>query len=344
MQSREIHADFCVFGDGVGAVTAALSAARHGADTVLILQDEPGACFTDQDTVKNERNLRILYGAAEVQSAGDRILSVTVADREVHAPVFAQCRRGDFLAAVALPDMDMLSEQMLPAGEEYARVISCFTDENETLYGVLCDCVCDGDFVNLYRADSVDTELAKEVGTAAAVGAKYGALPCVVFAEHMAELTQTLLYDGAFLPHIRRTVSEAARTAELSCDDAVSGDILNLRTGIDRNSPIYGEGDQGFTMAIGATVEYHMDEPVNVTRARIVFDDERDRYCHEYALARVYALEIEADGEWEGILFENENWRRLVTAAICRPITGIRLTVMETWGAEDVHLFSFDFE
>ena len=47
---------------------------------------------------------------------------------------------------------------------------------------------------------------------------------------------------------------------------------------------------------------------------------------------------------WEGVLFENENARRLVTAAICRPVTRIHLTVMETWGARGVHLLRFDFE
>ena len=334
MSKEELIAQFCVFGESDGAMGVALSAARHGADTVLILPDG-----TAPDRGKAERNLRILYGTAEMRFAEDtRIHSATVGGKTVIAPVFAQCRRGDFLGAVALSGMDTLSEQLLSGREEYARVIECFTDENETLYGVLFDCVCDPSCVNLYRADGTDAALASAVGTAAAIGAKYGVLPCEVFADHMDELTQTLLYDGAFLPHIRRTVSEAARTAELSCDDAVSGDILNLRTGIDTNSPLYGEGDQGFTMAKGATVEYHMDEAVDVTRARIVFDADGD------ALAKVYALEIEADGAWEGILFENENRRRLVTAAICRPITGIRLTVMETWGAQNVHIFAFDFE
>ncbi len=334
MSKEELFAQFCVFGEGVGAMGVALSAARHGTDTVLILPDG-----TSPEAGKAERNLQILYGTAEVRCAEDnRIQSVTAGEKTVLAPVFAQCRSGDFLGAVALSGIDTLSEQLLSGREEYAHVISCFTDENETLYGVLYDCVCDPSCVNLYHADGMDASLAKAIGTAAAIGAKHGALPCEVFADHMDELTQTLLYDGAFLPHIRRTVSEAARTAELSCDDAVSGDILNLRTGIDGNSPLYGEGDQGFTMAAGASVEYHMDEPVDVSRARIVFDADGD------ALAKVYALEIEADGEWEGILFENENRHRLVTAAICRPITGIRLTVMQTWGAENVHIFAFDFE
>ncbi len=332
MSKMELHAEFCVFGEGEGAIAAALSAAQHGADTVLILQDE--------GTVNiNERNLRVLHGTADALCAKEsRLLSVTTAETTVLASAFARFRHGEILAAIALPDKEVLSEQSLPAGE-FTRVIRCTLREDEALYGVLFDSVCDSELVNLYRGDGADNAIGQVIGTAAAIGVKYGALPSAVGAEHMTELHETLLYDGAFLPHIRRTVSEDACDAELSCDDTVSGDILNLRTGIDQNSPIYGDGDQGFTMAVGATVEYHMDEEAEVSRARIVFDDTTDR-----SLAKVYALEIESNGEWEGILFENENRRRLITAAICRPITGIRLTVMETWGAENVHLFSFDFE
>ena len=118
MSKNELFAQFCVYGEGVGAVALALAAAQHGADTVLILHGEPEASFADWDTVENERNLRVLYGTAEDLHMEDcRLLSVTAAENEVQAQAFAQCRSGDFLGAVALPDMDTLSEQLLPEGE-----------------------------------------------------------------------------------------------------------------------------------------------------------------------------------------------------------------------------------
>ncbi|MBE6559695.1 MAG: FAD-dependent oxidoreductase [Ruminococcaceae bacterium] len=211
--------------------------------------------------------------------------------------------------------------------------------------------------------------IGQAVGTAAAIARKYETSPRGVYESHLDELQQTLMYDDCFLPWCRRTVSEAALAAELSCDDAVSGDILNLRSGIDRNNAIYGEGEQGFTMGIGASVEYHMDEPTEVSRVRVIFDSDLDRItlpgdkcerthsmrgasltpespvmCMPKTLAKVYSLEIETENGWEGVLFETENLRRLVTAPVCRKVTGIRLAVMETWGADDVHIMSFDFE
>lgn len=206
------------------------------------------------------------------------------------------------------------------------------------------------------------------VGTAASVALKYKTSPRGVYEAHIGELQQTLLYDDCFLPGVRREVSDDALNAVLECDDAVCGDILNLRSGIDRNNATWGEGDQGFTMHVGASVEYHMAELTPVSRVRVVFDSDlnRDtlpgdsterthgtRACTKpdspvmtmpQTLAKVYALEVETESGWEGILFETENIRRLITAPICRDVTGIRLTVMETWGAENVHILSFDFE
>ena len=210
--------------------------------------------------------------------------------------------------------------------------------------------------------------IGQAVGTAASVAVKYGTSPRGVYEEHLEELQQTLMYDDCFLPYCRRTVSDTCLAAELSCDDAVSGDILNLRNGYDRTHVLYGEGDQGFTMSVGAAVEYHMEQPTDVSRVRIVFDSDLNRdtlpgdQCERThlmrgntkddspvmampaTLAKVFSLEVETESGWEGILFENENIRRLITAAVCRPVTGIRLTVMDTWGADDVHVMSFDFE
>ena len=111
-----------------------------------------------------------------------------------------------------------------------------------------------------------------------------------------------------------------------------------------------------------------MDEATEVSRVRVVFDSDLDRVTlpgdrveqqHSMranvkpdspvmtmpkTLAKVFALEVETENGWEGIIFETENLRRLITLPICRPVTGIRLTVMETWGAENVHIMSLDFE
>lgn len=378
---KTVRAEFCVIGGGVGAYCAAIAAARHGVRTVLIREDGEFspvtaamcgglgeeialACRHAADCADafaqfaaREKKLTVLTAAFDgTETDGARILSVRAVDGDGAVAVYADSfalpespqagetgERGEIHALIG----DEISEQTLPAEDEFSRVVAFRIRETDgTPCGVSFDELYARKAENLYclgepsdaRDAAHDAVLGQAIGTAAAIGVKYRTTPRGVGENHMRELQETLLYDDAFLPHIRRTVSEAALSAELGCDDTVSGDILNLRTGIDRSSPIYGAGDQGFTAAIGASVEYHMDEAVDVTRARIVFDADGD------ALAKVYALEVESDGQWEGILFENENTRRLVTAAICRPITGIRLTVMETWGAQNVHIFAFDFE
>ncbi len=196
--------------------------------------------------------------------------------------------------------------------------------------------------------DGTRTALGQAIGTAAAVAKKHGVTPAGVYASHLLELLETLQYDDCFLPYRARTVSEGARDALLSCDDTVSGDILHLRSGLDRSHPTYGEGDQGFVVNPGGALEYQMDTPALVTRVRIVFDSDLDRPADSAlmppSLGRAFALEVESEGEWEGVLFETDNSRRLLTASICRPVTGIRLSLLSTWGEATVRLFSFDFE
>lgn len=260
----------------------------------------------------------------------------------------------------------------------------CLQVQSKSPYGIPYRCLYSRNIENLFfagrnismthaamsssRVMATCATLGQAVGTAASVAVRFGTTPRGVYDAHLAELQQTLLYDDCFLPRIRREVSEAALAATLECDDAVSGDILNLRSGIDRNNHTWGEGEQGFTMREGAAVEYHMDEPVEVSRVRVVFDSDLNRVtlpgdgierAHSMrsnvkpdspvmtmpkTLARAFALEIETENGWEGVLFETENMRRLVTAPIGRAVTGIRLRVLATWGAENVHLFSFDFE
>jgi len=260
----------------------------------------------------------------------------------------------------------------------------CLQVQSKSPYGIPYRCLYSRNIDNLYfagrnismthaamsssRVMATCAILGQAAGTAAAIAAKYGTSPRGVYESHLAELKETLMYDDCFLPYNSRTVSEAALNAELSCDDALGGDILNLRNGIDRNNHTYGEGEQGFTMGIGASVEYHMDTPTEVSRVRVVFDSDLDRVtlpgdkcerthtmrasvkpdspvmCMPKTLAKVFSIEVETEAGWEGVIFETENLRRLVSVPICRAVTGIRLTVMETWGAQDVHIMSFDFE
>ncbi len=332
---------FCVSGDGISGFCAALAAARHGVNTVFLTDALSFDGQTEGSGIAAEIAL-----AARCKAVSHKEIMAEMADREenltllpkgteVRADLYADCA----FPGEPVPDAFRIGEKDAPG--DMAAWGGVY--EDGAVFGV--------GFRYLLSEKADDrlsagggAALGQAAGTAAAIAVKHGITPKEVLAHHLEELQETLQYDDCFLPYCRRDVSEAALTASLECDDALSGDILNLRTGIDRCHPLYGEGDQGFTMAPGASIEYHMDMPVEVIRTRIVFDAEGDTGGMPPALAKVYALEIETENGWEGILFENENTRRVITAAVCRPLTGIRLTVMETWGADGVHLLSFDFE
>lgn len=345
----QLDTEFCVLDGGWAGLCAAVAAARHGVKTVwisptgvpdvslapaaptaglpeewrlahLLSPDAPNAWTT-------EPNLTLIQGADGFvrETDGHHIRSVTGIQKTdalsvtVAAALFADCMHDEtipFRADVA--DSDDASAE-IPSLRR----------------------LCSTRWENLFPLFQNQAELGQISGTAAAFCRKYGVLPLEFSDAQEAALRQELLYDDCFLAGCVRELSDAPLWAELSCDDAVSGDILNLRNGTDRNHAVFGAGDQGFTMHRGATIEYHMDEPTEVSRIRIVFDADGENAA---ALSKVFYLEIETDGDWHGVLFENENVRRLVSAAVCRPVTGIRLTVMDTWGAENVHLFSFDFE
>lgn len=373
-------ADLFVVGQGIPALTAALAAARHGlsvlwltkeapteyprfslcpgtgnretgiAEELLLLarRENPAAgdtlpARTLDSVLSAEPNLRRIRGKFSRFCEKDGTVFFETADGEttVVSAYFADCREE---APVALSfDRDFAKAVAYVHRDGVLSPLSCrllFPADSERVFVL-------GDFAKALP-EGTRAQLGQAIGTAAAIAKKYGVTPGEMAASHRPEFLETLLYDDCFLPGWERTVSDAALSALLSCDDAVSGDILQLRSGIDRSHACYGEGDQGFVMNPGAAIEYQTEGPVDAARVRIVFDSDLDRDPDTpgmpEALSKVFALEVETEEGWEGVLFENENRRRLVTAAVCRPVTGIRLTVLESWGGGPVRLLSFDFE
>ncbi|MBQ3125712.1 MAG: FAD-dependent oxidoreductase [Clostridia bacterium] len=259
----------------------------------------------------------------------------------------------------------------------------CLQVQSKSPYGIPYRCLYSRNIDNLFfagrnismthaamsssRVMATCAIVGQAAGTAASIAIKYGTSPRGVYDSHLHELQQTLMDDDCFLPYRRREISAAARGAALNCTAPLDGDIENLRNGIDRNNHTYGEAEQGFTMAVGAAVEYRMDEPAAVSRVRIVFDSDLDRVtlpgdncervhsmrasvkpdspvmCMPKTLAKAFTVEVETDEGWLTVLAEQKNLRRLVSLPIGRSVRGIRLSVTETWGAEDVRVMSFDF-
>jgi len=133
-----------------------------------------------------------------------------------------------------------------------------------------------------------------------------------------------------------------------------------LRNGIDRT---VGDTDNGFWCAPGDTITYTLSEPMVLNKARVVMDSNLSRYYrhhrmkHTYglndaptsvaeSLVRVFTVEVQQHNQWKTFTKGEENRQRLVWIDLSKAgqITGLRLVPQETWGAELVHLFAFDFQ
>ncbi len=207
------------------------------------------------------------------------------------------------------------------------------------------------------------------VGTAAAIASKYGTSPNGVYAEHIRELQETLMYNDCFIPYRKREISDVCKKASLcGTSTRAEGNIENLRNGIDRNNHTYGDAEQGFFTKLGATVEYSFAEAQYVNEARIIFDSdlcrdtipgsinerelsmrssvsEDDPVMHmPTTLIKEYRVEVTLeDGSNLEVYSDTNNLRRFILIPIGRKITSLRLTPTVGWGCYDAHIFSFDF-
>ena len=201
--------------------------------------------------------------------------------------------------------------------------------------------------------------LGQAMGTAAAVAVKFSESPREVYERHIDMVQQLLLDDDCFIPHIRRNVGLNASKAGLDKRYAA------LRNGFDR--PV-GESDNGAILEKGECVTYDFDEPVEISRIRIVFDSDLDRKlmgvlpqrnmpCNRPmnmpevglpgTLVRDYRIElIEDDGTIFIAAEVADNRRRLAVHHVPEGIRckALRLVPTSTWGAEKFHIFSFDFD
>ena len=198
--------------------------------------------------------------------------------------------------------------------------------------------------------------LGQAVGAAAALALQVETSPRGVYETQMDQLQQTLLWDDCFLPGIPRKVSPLALRARL--DPAYEP----LRRGRDRDRA--GE-EAGVFLEKGACVEYRLEKPAFVREARVIFDSFLDRellnrlplrnmLCNRArnlpearlpeSLVRAYRLEaITAAGERLLLAEDDQSHCRRLCVPVNAEISALRLTCLDTWGAEKCRVFSFDF-
>jgi hypothetical protein len=196
--------------------------------------------------------------------------------------------------------------------------------------------------------------IGQAVGTAAALATRYGCSPREVGRSHIAELQALLQEDDCWLPGKARQIPEFTQAAAIV---ASVGEPDVLRDGHDRededNNLLH-----AWEASVGDWVEYRVTEPVHLSQSRIVFDSELKRkwpnmplwYPRDgwdlqppQTLVKSFSLEMEnADGTWEAVYREINNFQRLVRVPLNVTTSAIRLIVHETWGDESVKIFSWD--
>ena len=181
---------------------------------------------------------------------------------------------------------------------------------------------------------------------------KYGCTPRDIYASHLDELQQKLMKHDLYLPRFRYRVPAWSAAAELR---ASSGNPAGLRAGVNRI--IDGE-DLAWQAGLGESVEYLWDKPIFVPESRIVFDSNlarrvlnivamrflnTPRYRLPESLVKKFRLESrDGNGVWSEVATVDDNFRRLALIPVGKEVTGLRLTVLESWGDDKVKVFAWD--
>ncbi|MBR6793884.1 MAG: FAD-dependent oxidoreductase [Clostridia bacterium] len=208
--------------------------------------------------------------------------------------------------------------------------------------------------------------LGEAVGTAANIAREFNLTPNGVYLEKIKLLQQRLMENGCFLPYLKREIADVCKAATLSCEGVEH--LENLRNGMDRNHFTYGEGDRRVTLAAGKAVTYTFEQPTVLENVHLNFDSDLDRdtlpgdqcerrhsmranrnfdsptMCMPKTLVKGYSLSaVTAEGETLLIAETDCNLLGCVNFELPdRPLKSVSFIPHETWGSEDMKIFSFD--
>lgn len=157
-----------------------------------------------------------------------------------------------------------------------------------------------------------------------------------------------------------------APTAPLETDASTCSDPEALRNGLDR--PIDGAYN-GCIFERGGWVQYDFGAPKHIGRVRIVLDSDLNREtepeemrklardmihnrplnwpdCYvPRTITRAYRLDgVDERGRLMPLIEVNDNHQRMCMHELDARVSGLRLTLMDTWGREQCGVFSFDVD
>ena len=188
--------------------------------------------------------------------------------------------------------------------------------------------------------------LGQAIGTAVALSVKEG--------KHIRDIDigkvqQTLLYDDSYIPGIKRIVSELTKNAKTAEKYEV------LKNGEDRPQ---GENANCASVKCGEDIVFSFDKFEDISEMRIIFDSNlnRPRYnmpcmfkLHEEhykvpkTLVKSYRVTAHTE-DGDKVIYETaRNRQRMNKIPAGIRADSITITPLETWGNEEVNIFSVDF-
>jgi hypothetical protein len=188
--------------------------------------------------------------------------------------------------------------------------------------------------------------MAQAAGTAATIALRENTAPRGVN-DHIHELQQMLLADDCYLPFMAMDMPEPTASARLTVS---RGDGEPLRDGVGRQ---VGEDPHCWTARIGDWAAYQWDQPVSLSDITLTLDSAMEKsiyFTQHYdcpgatrvpdVVPKAFTVEVEQDGQWRGLHEISDNHQRHVRLPIGCDVTGVRVTLKETWGAEQCRLYA----
>jgi hypothetical protein len=192
------------------------------------------------------------------------------------------------------------------------------------------------------------------VGTGAALCIKKGVNPRDIRENFIDDLQEQMLRDDAFIP-LRRAndLNDLTKKAKLTATSTSSGNVALLKDGISRD--INEEIHHWQSLGLPASVELNWENPVSLSKVEIKCDTNvkrnimmrKDSKVNEtfwngipQELLKSLKVEAKIDGNWMKVGENIKNQRRLIKFNFDKlEATAVRITMTETYGADNAKLF-----
>ena len=197
--------------------------------------------------------------------------------------------------------------------------------------------------------------LGQAIGTAAAICNQKNILPKQLNGDLVKILQQTLIYDGVFIPGIKRAIPEKTKVANINISEDEREILLN---GVER--PRSDEEQNSIIINKGDALRFTYASPVEIKELRIMFDPDYNRMSVSPNIKNrvfaqklhtgldfvplkvpatiVKAFEVYADGKL--VYKTDNNYHALTKIPLGISACEFNIKFIDTWGSEKVTLFA----